>query len=92
MQVETYGVGQENSLETPIMLLPLRIEIPVEALYKKGKENEASIHNLDTLILNFSKLTLPQIYSIQQDTTTEITIQENVVAYQAAKATGKARE
>ena len=92
MQVETYSVSQEDALVMPIMLLPLRIEIPVEVLSTKGQENEASLHNLDTLILNFSKLTLPHIYSIQHVATTEIRIQKNAVAYQVAKATGKARE
>ena len=51
-----------------------------------------SVHRLDTFILDFSKLTLPQIYSIQHATTTEVRIWENVVAYQAAKETRKAKE
>ena len=74
------------------MLLPLMIEIPTEALSKKGGESEASLHNLDTLILNFSNLTLSQIYSIQQEDATEIRIQENTATSQATKATRKVRE
>ena len=47
---------------------------------------------MDTLILNFSKLTLPQIYSIQQVATIEIRIRETIATSQAYKVTRKARE
>ena len=70
MQVGTHGVTQSDALAAPIMIPPLTIEMPAEALSKKGEESEASLHNLNTLILNFSKLTLLQIYSIQQTTAT----------------------
>ena len=65
--------------------------MPTNALSNKGKENEASLHNLDTLILNFSKLTLPEIYTIQHVAVTEIRIREATAASQAAGATRKAR-
>ena len=52
-------------------------------------ETDTIFHSLDTLTLDFSKLTLPQIYSIQHATATKLRIRENVVAYQASKATRK---
>ena len=48
----------------PVFLPPLRIEIPAQEFSTEEAEKEASVHTLDTLILNFSKMTLPQIYSI----------------------------
>ena len=39
--------------------------------------------------MDFSKLTLPQIYSIQHDAVTEVRFHENVVSYQASKETRK---
>ena len=53
MQVGTHGVPQSDALAAPIMIPPLTIEIAMKAMSKKGKENEASLHNLDTLILKF---------------------------------------
>ena len=44
-------------------------------------DKEANIHSLDTLILELSKLTLLQIYSIQHATATDIILQDNAVAY-----------
>ena len=72
IQDETYGASQADALAAPIILPPLRIEMPTEELSKKGKGNEESLHKLDTLILNFSKLTFLQIYSIQQAAAAEI--------------------
>ena len=63
MQVGTYDATQSDALAFPIMIPPLTIEMTADALSKKGEENEASLHNLHTLILNFSKLTFPQVYS-----------------------------
>ena len=59
MQAGTHGVTQSDALAAPIMIPPLTIEMPAEALSKKGTKNEESLHNLDTMILNFSKLKLP---------------------------------
>ena len=59
MQAETYGVNQVDTLAIPVMLPPLRIEMPAEVFSTKEEDNEESIHNLNTLILNFLKLTLP---------------------------------
>ena len=74
------------------MLPPLIIEMPTNALSNKGKENEASLHNLDTLILNFSKLTLLQIYTIQHTIAMEIRIHEATTTSQEAEATRKVME
>ena len=92
MQAESYGINQEDTLAMPVILPPLRIEIPAEEFSTKEEDNEASIHSLNTLILNFLKLTLLQIYSIHHATTIEIRIEENAFAYQAAKETKKERE
>ena len=67
------------------MLLPLTIEMPANALSKKGEENEAILHNLYTLILNFSKLTLLQIYTLQHTKKMEIRIREATTASQEAE-------
>ena len=53
MHAGTHGVAQSDALVKPIMIPPLTIEMPTDALSKKGEENEASLHNLDTLILKF---------------------------------------
>ena len=65
MQAETYGVEPVDTLATLVLLLPLRIEMPTQEFSTEEVEKEASVHSLDTLILDFSKLTLLPIYSIQ---------------------------
>ena len=92
MQDETYGVDPANTLAMPVLLPPLRIEMPVQEFSTEEAKKEASVHSLDTLILDFSKITLLQIYSIQHATATEIRIWENALAYQAAKETRKEKE
>ena len=59
MQAETYGVNQADTLATPVMLPPLKIEFPAEAFSTKEEDKKESIHTLNTLILNFLKLTMP---------------------------------
>ena len=63
-----------DTLVTLMLLSPLRIEILVQAFSTEEVEKEVSVHSLDTLILDFSNLMLPQIYSIQHATTTEVRI------------------
>ena len=46
----------------------------------------------DTLQIDFSKLTLGELYEVQQEATTEIRLQENVVAYQEMKQQRKAKQ
>ena len=70
MQDETYGVDQTDTLPMPVLLPPLRIEMPAHAFSTEEVEKEASVHSLDTLILDFSKLTLLHRYSIQHATAT----------------------
>ena len=65
MQAETYGVDPSNTLAMLVLLPPLRIEIPVHAFSTDATKKDTSVHTLDILTLDFSKLTLPQTYSIQ---------------------------
>ena len=65
MQDETYGVDPLDTLVTLMVLPPLRIEIPTHAFSIDATKTDASVHILDTLTLDFSKIILPQIYSIQ---------------------------
>ena len=64
MQDETYGVDPTDTLVMPVLLPPLIIEMPTQEFSTEEAEKEASVHSLETLTLYFSKLTLPQIYSI----------------------------
>ena len=59
MQDETYGVDPADTLAMPVLLPHLRIEIPVQEFSIEEAKKEVSFHSLDTLILDFSKLTLP---------------------------------
>ena len=74
MQAETYGLDLLDTLVMLVLLSPLRIEMPTQAFSTEEAEKEASVHSLDTLTLDLSKLTLPQIYSIQHATAIEVRI------------------
>ena len=91
MQEGRYATTQAEALVVPIMLPPLTIEMLANTLSKIGEKNEASLHNLDALILNFSKLTLLQIYTIQHTIAMEIRIREATTTSQEAEATRKVR-
>ena len=65
--------------------------MPMQAFSTNEADTDTSVHSLDTLTLDFSKMKLPQIYSIQHVAATEVKIRENVVAYEEAKATRKAK-
>ena len=92
MQAKTYGVDPANTLTTPVLLPSLRIEMLEQTFSTEEEKKEVSVHSLDTLILDLSKLNFPQIYSIHHASAIEVRIQENVVSYQAAKATKKAHD
>ena len=53
MQAETYGVHPADTLAMPVLLPPLRIEMPAHAFSTEEAKKEASVHRLDTLILDF---------------------------------------
>ena len=53
IQDETYGVDPKGTLATPVMLLPLRIEMPMQEFSIEEADKEVSVHSLDTLIFRF---------------------------------------
>ena len=71
---ETYGMDPEDTLVAPLMLSPLKMEFPVQALQSGTEEYDVVLKSMGTLMLDFSELPLADVYSIQYAATTELCI------------------
>ena len=50
------------------------------------------VHGFETLYMDFSKITLAEVYNFEHATVTEIQIYENALAYQETKQKTKVKE
>ena len=81
IEAKTYVVDPHDTLETPLLLLSLKIEFKAQAVETGTQEFDDVFHETGTLSLDFSKLALAEVYAIQHATATEIRIQENALVY-----------
>ena len=81
-------------LVTPNLVPPIKVQIQGRAM-EIGMMTSAFddvVKEFDTLQIEFSKLSLGEVYELQQEAVTEIRMRENVVAYQATKHPRKAKQ
>ena len=83
MEAETYGVDPSVLLVTPLLVSSIKVVIQRHAL---EEDVDISIgyddHNAQ---IDFSKLSLEEVYNIQQGVVFEIWLRENAISYQATK-------
>ena len=89
---ETYGVDPGDTLAAPMLFLPLNMELKVQALESGTEEYDGVMKALGMLMLDFSKLSLAEVYFIQHAATTKLHIMENALSYQATKKKKKGKE
>ena len=89
IEAEAYGVDPNSTLEELLLFSPLKIGFNVQALETCQQAFGDVTHDFKTLIIDFSKLTLVEVYVVHHGATTRIRIQENDLAYQAKNQTIK---
>ena len=82
IESETYGMDPSDALVTPLLLPLVKIEVQPRAMETGIQEYDDVIHQFGTLSIDFSKLALVGVYTIQHVATTEIRIRENTLSYQ----------
>ena len=82
---ETCNVDPNDTLVTPLLFPSVKIEVQLWAMEIGVPEYDDVFQEFGTLSLDFSKITLSEVYGIQHATATEIRIHENTLAYQDTK-------
>ena len=81
VEADTYSVDPNDVLETPLLLPPVNIDIQAWAMDTGTSEFVNVSHWFETLYMDFSKLTLAEVYTFQHAAVTEIRIRDNSLTY-----------
>ena len=89
---ETYGMDRNDELVILILFPPVNIDIQEQAMETGTAEFDNVVHGFETLYMDFSKITLAEVYNFEHVAMTEIQICENALAYQETKQKRKEKE
>ena len=92
VEAETYDIDPDDILVSQLMFPPLKIELKVQELESRMLKYDDVIHVMGKLSLDFSKITLAEVYTMQHVSVMEIRIKENSLAHQGQKHTRKEKE
>ena len=74
------------------MFPPLKVKLAAHVLERGMKEFDDVSHELGTLSIDFSKLTMAEVYVVHHAVVTEIRFRESALVYHAHKETRKAQK
>ena len=69
-----YGVDPGDTLAMPMLLSPLKMELPAQTLQSATEEYDVVLKEMGTLMPDFSNLPLSYVYSIEYPDATELCI------------------
>ena len=81
IEAKTYNVDPNDTLVTPLLLMRVKIDVHSWALEIGTQEYDYVVHVFETMSIDFSKLSLAEVYAIQHAYATEIEIREKSLAY-----------
>ena len=74
IKAETYGVDPNDTLVTPLLLSPVKIDVKETTMDMGTLEFDHVLHEFGTLTMDLSKLALAKFYVVQHAATTKIRI------------------
>ena len=72
VEAKTYGMDPNETLVTPLLFPLVKIDVQAREMETGTPEFDNIVHEFGTLMLDFSKLYLADVYSIQHAATTEL--------------------
>ena len=73
------------TLVMPDLVPSIKVKVQAQAMETKTTYFDTAMHRFENMHIEFSKLSLNEVYEIQQEAATKVQLRENVVAYQEIK-------